>query len=73
MPNSSSHWLKGTFPEWLVVGLTGIVAWVCVQYLEDQKIFRRETNARILLIEKQAAVMDVRLQILESRLPASRP
>jgi hypothetical protein len=69
MPNSSSHWLKGTFPEWLVVGLTGIVAWFCVQYLEDQKVFRKEADARILVLEKQAAVLDTRMQILEARFP----
>jgi hypothetical protein len=69
MPNSSSHWLKGTFPEWLVVGLTGIVAWFCIQYIDDQKVFRREADARILVLEKQAAVLDTRLQILEARFP----
>jgi hypothetical protein len=69
MPNSSSHWLKGTFPEWLVVGLTGIVAWFCLQYMEDQKVFREKTAAQITVLEKQAAVLDTRLQILEARLP----
>lgn len=55
------NWLKGTFPEWLVVGLIGIVAWFLLQHIEEQKLFRREASARLTLIERQLAVVEARL------------
>jgi hypothetical protein len=60
---STPNWLKGTFPEWLVVALIGIIAWFLIQYIEEQKLFRREANARLTLIERQLAVLEVQLRL----------
>lgn len=63
MAMSTPSWLKGTFPEWLVVALIGIIAWFMVQYTEEQKLFRREANARLTLIERQLAVLEVQIRL----------
>lgn len=62
MPSTHPNWLKGTFPEWLVVGLIGLLSWFAVQFYDDQKLFRRETSARLSLIEKQLAILEYQIR-----------
>lgn len=66
-------WWKGTFPQWIVVILLGVIAFASKRYVDgvDKRLDHNE--ARITRAEKDIALTDKRVVRLETQVEGIKP